>query len=85
MDVWFCKGRDHGCEAFMRAAKIWRINLARPSERASAEVCFLLTIDYMEVRKGHVIGPQLRSDSQIVTTPSGRIYSEKCRWRWELR
>ena len=49
MDVWSCKGRVHGCEAFLRAAKIWRIGSCAPSERASAQVCFLLTIDYMDV------------------------------------
>ena len=56
MDVWSCKGRGHRFEAFLRAAKNWRTGSCAPSERASAQVCFLLTIDYMEVGKGHVIG-----------------------------
>jgi hypothetical protein len=56
MDVWFCKGRNHGREALMHAAGLDGSILRAPRKRASEEVCFLLTIDYMEVRKGFPIG-----------------------------
>ena len=64
MDVWFCKGRNHGREALMRAGGLGGSILRAPRKRASAEVCFLLTIDYMEVRKGSLIGHSRRLNSR---------------------
>ena len=42
----------------MQAAGFGVTILRAPRKRASAEVCFLLTIDYMEVRKGLRTGIQ---------------------------
>lgn len=52
---------------FCELRRSGRSDLARPSERASAQVCFLLTIDYIEVRKGLQSLPERRSARLFLT------------------